>query len=316
MRLMQTPPIGNRQPQKPVKARENRPLAGILMMCAAVLCFTAIDTSAKWLTLAGLSALQVVFARYFGHFALSLLVFLPTEGLQALRSRRPLLQFARSVVLLLSTVFNFTALTYLPITLTTTIFFAGPIVVSLLSIPILGEKVGIRRFMAVVVGFLGVLVVIQPWGAEFHPAMLLSIAAMICASFYFVLTRFLAGTESNATSQLWSSGVATVCLVPFIFADWRMPDSAAQIIVLSTIGAFGVLGHSLATVAHRLADASVLAPVVYLQILFATIAGILLFATWPTVWTLAGALIIIGAGFYIWRRERQLKKQAPPIVDI
>ena len=238
------------------------------------------------------------------------------EGLQALRSRKPLLQFARSAVLLLSTVFNFTALTYLPITLTTTIFFAGPIFVSLLSIPILGEKVGIRRLIAVMVGFLGVIIVVQPWGAEFHPAMLLSVAAMICASFYFVLTRLLAGTESNATSQLWSSGVATLCLLPFAFHDWKTPDSLAQYIVLTTIGGFGVLGHSMATVAHRMADASVLAPVVYLQILFATIAGILIFSTWPTIWTLVGALVIISAGFYIWQRERRLKQKTPPIVDL
>lgn len=297
-----------RPDRKPAKAREDRPLAGVLIMCGAVLFFTGIDSSAKWLILSGLPALQVVFARYAGHFLASLVVFLPTEGLSAFRSRNPLLQFLRSALLLGSTALNFTALTYLPITVTTAIFFAGPIVVSLLSIPILGERVGIRRLVAVVVGFSGVLVVLQPWGAEFHPAMFLSLGAMSCASLYFVLTRLLAGTESNATSQLWSSGLATLVFLPFMLKVWIWPETVTGYVVLTVIGTFGALGHSLVTVAHRLADASVLAPVVYLQLLFATVAGVLLFATLPTLWTLVGALIIVGSGVYIWARERQLKK--------
>ncbi|MGC9371251.1 MAG: DMT family transporter [Paracoccaceae bacterium] len=303
-----TPLSSARPARKPAKAREDRPLAGLLIMCGAVLCFTGIDSSAKWLILSGLPPLQVVFARYAGHFLASLAVFLPGEGVQAFRSRNARLQFLRSSLLLGSTALNFTALSYLPITVTTTIFFAGPIFVSLLSIPILGERVGIRRLAAVVVGFFGVLVVIQPWGAEFHPAMFLSLGAMSCASLYFVLTRLLAGTESNATSQLWSSGLATAAFLPFALTNWVWPETVTGYVVLTVIGGFGALGHSLVTVAHRLADASVLAPVVYLQMLFATVAGIVIFATLPTIWTLVGALIIVGAGVYIWARERQLKQ--------
>ena len=108
-----------------VPAREDRRPLGLALMAAAVLCFTCIDASAKWLILSGLPALQVVFARYAGHFALSLVAFVPTEGAGAFRSRRPWLQLLRSAFLLASTVLNFMALTYLPITLTTTIMFAG-----------------------------------------------------------------------------------------------------------------------------------------------------------------------------------------------
>lgn len=294
------------------RPREDRPGLAILMMCGAVCFFTLIDTSAKWLILAGLPPLQVVFARYCGHFLISLAVMLPQEGPGAFVSRRPLLQFLRSALLLASTILNFFALRYLPITVTTSIYFASPIVVSLLSIPILGERVGMRRLIAVLIGFSGVLVVVQPWGADFHPAMFLSLGALVCASLYFVLTRLLAGIESNATSQLWSSGLATLVLLPVVLDLWRWPDSAGEWAVMLVIGLWGATGHISATAAHRLADASILAPVVYLQLMTATLAGLLVFKTPPTLWTLVGAVIIVGSGIYIWARERRLKQQPPP----
>lgn len=283
--------------------REDRSAFGIVTMCLAVTFFTCIDTSAKWLTLAGIPAMQLVFCRYSVHFLLSLVLYLPREGLGAFHSVRWKIQGLRSLFLLGSTMLNFNALKFLPITLTTSIMFAGPIVVTLLSIPILGERVGLRRMMAVLVGFAGVLVVVHPWGIDFHPAMFLSLGALVCASLYFVLTRMLAGIETTATSQVWSSGLATLCVLPFALSDWVWPQSTLDTSVLFFIGIFGGIGHILATVAHRYADASVLAPVVYLQMVFATLASIFIFATYPTLWTLCGALIIIGAGVYIWRRE-------------
>ena len=158
---------------------------------------------------------------------------------------------------------------------------------------------------AIVVGFLGVTIAVQPWGAGFHPAIFLSIGGLSCASLYFVMTRLLAGIETNATSQLWTSGLATACIAPFALGAWTWPETAVGYAVLAGIGAFGAVGHSFATIAHRFADASILAPVVYVQFLFAAAAGYLLFATVPTVWTLIGAVVIMGSGIYIWRRERR-----------
>ena len=285
--------------------REERTTAGVLTMFAAVVFFTCIDTSAKWLVLAGLPVMQVVFVRYFGHFVYALVFYLPTEGREAFVSRAPVRQFLRSLFLFGSTICNFFALQSLPITVTTTIMFAGPIVVTLLAIPILGERVGIRRIAAVCTGFLGVLVVIQPWGAEWHPAMLYSLAALVISSLYFVMTRMLAGVETNATQQVWASGLASVVLAPFAWAVWVWPQGALEWTVAAMIGGFGMVGHVLATMAARWADASILAPMVYSQIFLAAIAGVLVFSTWPTVWTLAGGIIIIASGLYIWNRERQ-----------
>jgi drug/metabolite transporter (DMT)-like permease len=291
-----------------IAPREDKVGLGVAMMAFAILLFTCIDTSAKWLILAGLPALQVVFARYAVHFFLSLGLFLPMEGMNALRSSHPWKEFLRAVFLFVSTICNFTSLKYLPITVTTTIMFAVPVVVTLLAIPVLGEKVGVRRVVAVCVGFLGVVVVMQPWGLGFHPAMFLNICALVLAAMYFVMTRMLAGVERNSTMQIWSSGLATLCLAPVALPIWVWPAEPSGYAVLVAIGLFGGFGHISATAAHRYADASILSPVVYIQLFLAAIAGILVFGTWPTIWTLAGGLIIIASGIYIWQRERRTVK--------
>jgi drug/metabolite transporter (DMT)-like permease len=289
---------------KTVAPREDKVGLGVAMMALAILLFTGIDTSAKWLILAGLPAIQVVFARYAVHFFLSLGLFLPTEGMNALRSNSPGKELLRALFLFISTICNFSSLKFLPITVTTTIMFAVPVVVTLLAIPVLGEKVGIRRVLAVCTGFLGVLVVMQPWGTGFHPAMFFNIAALVLAAMYFVMTRLLAGIESNSTMQIWSSGLATLCLAPVAIPIWVWPTHPIDYVVLVAIGLFGGFGHICATYAHRLADASILSPVIYIQLFLAAGASYLVFGTWPTPWTLAGGVIIIASGIYIWQRER------------
>lgn len=290
-----------------VRPREDRTAAGVAVMALAVVFFTCIDTSAKWLAIAGIPVLQIVFARYAGHFVYALAFYLPREGRDVFRSRAPWRQLLRSLFLFTGTILNFWSLKYLPITVTTTIAFAGPIVITLLAIPILGERVGLRRILAVCTGFLGVLVVVQPWGAEFHPAMFLNLGTLFLASMYFIMTRMLAGIETNATQQVWASGLATLVLAPFALRVWEWPVSATDWAVLCAIGAFGALGHIFATLAHRWSDASILAPVIYIQLFLAAFASATVFGTWPTKWTLLGGLIIIASGLYIWRRERALR---------
>ena len=290
---------------KHVKPREQRTALGVATMGLAVLFFTGIDSSAKWLILAGLAPIQVVFIRYAGHFILSLLLYVPQSGFSEFRSNAPFKQFLRSTLLFSGTIFNFFALKFLPLTLTTTIFFAVPIVVTLAAIPTLGEKVGIRRIAAVCAGFAGVLITIQPWGAVFNPAIFLSLGALMCASGYFVMTRLLAGIDSNATNQLWSSGLATVVLLPFGIIYWVAPEGGLQFVIIFLIGFFGLAGHIATTTASRLADASIIAPMVYTQIIFAAAISYFVFDQPPTIWTLVGGLVIIASGLYIWHRERQ-----------
>ena len=290
--------------QTPVAPKEERTALGVGLMALGVTFMTGIDTSAKWLLLAGIPVAQIVFLRYAVAMVMVAGWFLPREGTACLRSAAPVRQILRSLFLLGSTVCNFAALQHLPITVTTTIMFAGPIAVTLLAIPILGEKVGLRRLAAVCTGFFGVMVVIRPWGTGFDPAAFFSVAAMVSASLYYILTRQLAGVETTATSQIWSTAISAIAFLPFAVSVWTWPASVTQGVVLVLIGVFGGTAHTLATSAHRYADASILAPMVYLQILQAAITGILVFDTWPTVWTLAGGAIIACSSWYIWQRER------------
>lgn len=284
----------------------NSTIAGVAMFATAVALFASLDTTAKWLMSTGLAALQVAFVRYAGHLIATLALTLPRQGLGALRSVNPRLQLVRSLCLLGSTGLNFVALSYLPLTTVTAIMFASPVIVTLLAVPLLGEKVGLVQFLAILLGFLGVLIVVSPWNAELHWAIFLSLGSCVCTSVYFILSRMLA-RESTATQQIWASGIATLFLAPLAFWQWQAPSSGLVVLMMGLIGLFGASSHSLVTLAHRLADASVLAPVVYLQLLFASIAGYLVFGQVPGASTLVGALVIIAGGALLWlsgRRKR------------
>ena len=283
---------------------------GIGLQLAAFFCFASMDTTAKWLVGAAIPAVQVAFLRYAVHFGWTLALFLPSRGLGLFRSGTPLLQALRALLLLLSTVLNFTALKYLPLTTTIAIFFAAPLVVCLLSIPVLGEKVGARRFAAVLVGLVGVLVIVEPWGATFDRHVILSLGALLCASGYFVLTRRIAGIDSNAVTQAWAAGIATVILAPLVLRTWSWPGSGLDWGLLIMLGSLGMLGHSMVTRAHDHAEASVLAPMVYSQILYVTFFGWLFFDSVPDASTVVGASIIVASGLYVWLRERRLALEA------
>lgn len=285
----------------------DRIILAVLSVLTAYLLFTCLDTVAKYLVTNGLPSLQVSFVRYLGHFVMALLVYLPLLGRRVFHTNMPRIQVFRALSLLGATLFNFTAVAYLPLTVTIPILFAAPFGVCLLSIKVLGEHVGARRLSAVFVGFLGVVVMTQFWNANFQPAMGLSIGAFICTTFYLVLTRKIATTDSNAVSQIYASGIATFALAPVGFYFWVAPSSFLQWGLLGLTGILGFVGHSLITIGHRYAQASTLAPLVYMQIIYVTIISWLVFNDLPDRWTLAGTAIIIASGLYIWLRERKLR---------
>lgn len=278
-------------------------------MLSAFLCFSIMDTSAKWLVAATIPALQVAWLRYVGHLIVALAVYTPRHGKNMFKSENPRLQCARALSLLLATCLNFSALQYLPLTITIAIFFVSPLMVCLLSIPVLGEKVGLKRFVAVLVGFCGVLVVIEPWGQQFDPHVFISIAAMLCTSSYFVLSRVIAGLDDNATTQVFVSGLGTMLLAPIALFFWIWPASLHDWTLLFLIGALGMLGHSMVTYAHRFAEASVLAPTVYSQMIFIAMLSWIVFREPPDRKTIIGTLIIAGSGLFIWFRERQVQQR-------
>ena len=288
--------------------REDRIGLAIGMMLLTYAAFTCLDSSAKWLVTSGVSPWTAVCARYAVHLVIVAALVLPAAGPRSLASRSPKLEIMRACLLLGSTLLNFTAVKYLPLTVTATIMFAMPIFITVLSIPLLGESVGLRRWAAIFVGFCGILVVMRPWAGEFHWAMLLSVGAVLCGSFYTILTRRLAGVDSTNTQQLYAALVATIGVAPLAAAEWTPPEGALAWVLFACMGVFGWSGHQLLTAAHRYAPASVLAPFVYTQLIYMTLSSWIVFAQPPTLWVLIGAPIVAGSGFYIWWRERQLAR--------
>jgi drug/metabolite transporter (DMT)-like permease len=292
----------------------NARLKGIALMCGACLCFTGIDTSAKYLNLY-MDTLQVVWARYLGAFLVGLIFINPifTPGL--LRTERPWLQFGRSILLLLSTVLNIFALRYLQLDETMSILFATPLLVAALSIPFLGESVGPRRWAAIIVGFLGILVITRPGLGNMHPAAILTVIGTICYALYSISTRVLSATDSSGTTLFYSSlfgAVLMSLILPFV---WSWPGGPLQIAVLVIMGTCGALGHYLLILAHRLAPASILAPFIYTQMIWVVISGYLVFNDLPNHWTLIGGGVVIASGLYLLYRERKVRGEAGPVAS-
>ncbi len=291
-----------------VKPIEDRRLLGIGLALFGFFCFCVTDSCAKWLTQRGMPTIEVVFIRYLGQFIIICALAVPRAPRATLTTRRPWLEVARGLALLGSTIGNFFALTFIPLTITASIGFTMPLILCALSIPFLGEKVGWRRWVAIVVGFIGVLIIVRPGTDAFHPAMLLSLVAVTFSALYFLLTRKLAGVDSTNTQQFYASAVATACLVPFAFGGWVWPVGLDQWIPFLMIGAAATLGHQAIVTAHRFAPASTLAPFNYSLIVYMTIASWFVFGQPPDGWIFLGAPIVIASGVYIWWRERQLSK--------
>jgi drug/metabolite transporter (DMT)-like permease len=284
------------------KARRAR-LAGIAFMCGAVGCFSFLDATAKYLG-RHMDMLEVVWARYTFAFLLALIFSNPLTRPGVMRTTRPALQIGRSVLLLGSTVLNFFALKYLQLDQALAITFSTPFFVAALAGPVLGEWVGSRRWAAIGVGFLGVLVVTRPGFSAVHPAALLSTGAALCYAAYALTTRILARTDSNQTTLFYSNLVGAVVMLPAVIAVGTMPENVGIAVLMLATGALASIGHYLLIVAHRLAPASVLSPFIYSQLVWTVGLGYFVFADVPNRWTMAGAGIVIASGLYLLHRER------------
>jgi drug/metabolite transporter (DMT)-like permease len=288
-----------------VQQRRQR-LIGIALMCGAVASFACLDATAKYLN-HHMDTLQVVWARYLSAFVVALLFFKPRSWPALIRTDRPVLQIMRSGLLLGSTVFNFVAIRYLQLDQALAIMFSTPFFVAVLSGPMLGEWVRWRRWTAIIVGFIGVLVVTRPGSGAMHPAALFALGGAICYAFYSISTRLLSRTDSSETTLFYSNLVGALIMAPIVPFVWTTPESVFIIVLMIVVGALGSFGHYLLIVGHRLAPPSALAPFIYTQLVWATALGYLVFADVPNRWTLAGGAIVVGSGLYMLYRERKLR---------
>ncbi len=283
----------------------NEPLRGILLIIAAFVTFSMLDTTAKYLVQHYPPA-QVVWVRYAGHLVIAAVIFLPRHGLGLLQSQRLGLQVVRSLLLFGATCANFAALQYLQLAETASIFFSTPLMVAVLAVPLLGEHIGPRRWSAILIGFVGVMIVVRPGLGLVHWAISLSLLAALCAGLYQIATRKLAGTDRVATTQFYTALIGALAITPLVPFVWEMPNLYDALLMVC-LGALGGFGHWMLILAHRLAPAPILAPFNYIQLLPMVILGYLVFGDLPDVWTLLGAGVVLSSGLYLFYRERKIK---------
>ena len=279
-------------------------LMGIGLISLTYVLFTLLDGSAKWLV-QSLPVLVVVWLRFVTHVVVASAVLFPLRGRALVRTSHLRWHLLRGLMFVAMTGMNFWALQYLQLAVTSSIFFAVPILIALAAAPLLGEKLDRGRWVAILAGFAGVLVIVRPGTAAFHPAMLAAVANAVLVALFNLMTRRLAAYDSPETIQFLPAVAASVLLAPFALAAWQAPFGWLEWSVACLLGVCGGLGHYLLALAHRYAPATVLAPFLYQQVLYMALFGYVVFGDVPGAAVWIGAAIVIGSGLYLFARERR-----------
>ena len=299
----------------PRTAETATPTSAILLIFASGLLFSFLDASAKHLVTSGMSAPFVVWVRFTVHAVLGLILFKAWQRPERLVPKSLWQQILRAVFMFGSTIFNFLALQTLQLAETVSINFASPMVITALAGPMLGEWAGWRRWLAVSVGFIGVVVITRPGLGGFGIGHLFSICAMLSSSMYTIMTRQMGGRETAESLILYSAIVPAVFMLPALPLAGSLPAHLYDWVVLFGLGVFGGFGHWLLIKAYQRATATALAPYPYLQMVWMIILGWLVFDQLPDRWTLAGAAIIVASGLYIIHREHTLRVRNRAALD-
>lgn len=286
------------------RERAQATLRGIVLMLVSVILFASMDAVVKWLG-ATYPVLQIVFFRsLFAFIPLSLFLFRGI-GLAALRTQRPLQHAARSLIGLMAMTSFFYAYSQMPLANAVAIGFAAPMFMTALSVPLLGEKVGPRRWIAVLVGFAGVLVIVRPDAGVFHAAAAAALAGTVFYALAMIFVRRLGRTETSTSIVFYFSLTSTVVSGAFMPFLWVAPDAAGWALLI-TVGLIGGLAQMALTNALRLAELSVVAPFDYTALLWTAGLGFLIWNEVPGVQIWLGAAIVIASGIYILYREARL----------
>ena len=278
----------------------SRTLQGVLLQLLALALFVAMDSLLK-VMVASYPVPQLMFLRFAVHVVFVMLAVRIFTGSLPWRSRAPLLQTLRSATLAGASASFIVALMHVPLADATAVMFAAPVLTVALAALWLGEKVSARRWLGVVIGLAGVMVAIRPpflTGEPLHWAMLLPLVTAVMNTFYQLLTRKLAAEDDPRTTFLHTSLAAlalTALAQPFVW----VPPAASDLPWMLVLGLIGAAGHCLLVLAFARAPASVLAPMSYSQLVWAGLAGVLVFGDWPDGWTLLGAAVIAAGGVLV-----------------
>ena len=275
-------------------------LRGGMFMLAATIMFSLSDTTAKYVT-ESVPAVELATIRYAVFVAMATVPWLRRRG--SVRSRRPLLQVVRGMGVVGSALAFILSLGALPIAEATAINFVTPLMITVLAVPVLGEVVRPQGWLAVAVGFGGMLVVVRPGIGGLHPAALLVLLSSLCWCIAMLVTRRLVSVDHATVTVLWTACtgfVLLLCVVPFFLA----PLSSRQAGLCLLVGVVASSGQWCAVLAYRHARATVLAPLSYMQLLWSSALGYAVFGNAPDRWTLVGAVIIAGSGLWVVQLER------------
>ncbi len=269
-----------------------------------MLLFATLDATAKHLA-ATFPVPMLVWARYTFHFLLMMVFLAPSLRSGLIRTRHPGTQVVRALTLVATTGFGIAALKRMPLAETTAVVFITPLIVTVLAVPLLRERVTPGRYAAVAAGFIGVLLIARPGGGLAGTGVALALVAALSYSAYQILTRKIAAMESAVTMVFYTALVGTLTMTLALPWYWSgpMPDPA-EVLLIGSLGIYGGTGHFLLTRAFRLAPASTLSPFLYVQLIFATALGWLVFGQLPDGWALAGMAVIAASGLWIALGER------------
>lgn len=279
---------------------------GIFLMVITTIVFASQDGLSKYLA-TEYNVYMVVMIRYwfFAAFVMTISSRKPGGVKQVAKTKTPLLQIFRSLLLVAEMCVTILAFTLLGLAETHAIFASYPLIIAMLSGPILGERVGWRRWLAICVGFFGILIILNPGNGIFSPYALVPLAGAILFALYGLLTRYAGQYDNSSTSFFWTGIIGCIAMTAIGLNFWD-PVSQADWIIMLILSASGMLGHFLLIKCYEVAEASAVQPFAYLQLIWASIIGIIIFGEQITTNVFIGACIIVGAGLFTLWRERKV----------
>lgn len=293
-----------------VAPRRDDSMRGMAYMAIGMFLFSAVDTQGKFLT-ETLHPIQVVWSRQMG-LVLGVIVLLALRGVSVLATKHPYLQVTRGALAAGSATTFIFAVSFVPLADAVAVSFVAPFIVTLLGALILREPVGIRRWSAVTIGFIGTLIVIRPGLGVIHPAVFLVLIAALLFALRQILSRHLSGSDRTETTVAYTALVSIVILtVPLPFV-WIWPTTGTQIILLTSMAIFAAVAEFCVIKALEVAQAVVVAPLQYSLLIWSTFYGYVIFSDLPDLWTWVGALIIMATGLYTLHRERLAARRKHP----
>jgi drug/metabolite transporter (DMT)-like permease len=293
---------GKKSGLRRASARADRPLRGIALTLISTLFLGTSDVTAKYLS-ATLPSVEIAWIRFLVFAVIMLPAMLPFSPLYAMRTERLRFQLMRGAALLASSLIFITALRFLPVAEASATGFVAPLLVTALSIVFLNETVGVRRWIATAVGLAGVLIILRPGSSAFHPVALLPVVSALAWAATLVMTRLASGREAAITTMTYSSLVGVAVLSALVPLVWVTP-TWHDILFGLLVGLASTMGQWIVVLAFRYAGASVLAPFSYVQLVWASLLGFLVFGEVPDAWTVTGAIVIVASGLYTAHRER------------